>query len=143
MTHSIDWELMEQTLSHEQFNLMITIYHRDMAEVEDFNTTITLYQMNIIETWLRQLMSSGLVEKESKMLLANDLLMAAYKQENLALQAFCNPLAKEMREAGNTDHEILEHLGVSWALGYKWMKQTHDLGMLYESLVDLGAMPAI
>lgn len=135
MMHSIDWELMEQALNHEQFNLMITISHRDMGEVEDFDTTITLYQMNIIETWLRQIVSSGLAEKESKMLLANDLLMAARKQENLALQAFCNPLAKEMREAGNTDYEILNHLGVSWAWGYKWMKQNGAKKWLTENPV--------
>ena len=50
-------------------------------------------------------------EAETKIRTESELATAANAQENLELEAFSNPLAKELREAGNTDTEDTQDIG--------------------------------
>ena len=106
----IRWEILEETLSKRTYMELYQAYMNN-ENANDFCPSITHYQMLIIQRWCRQLQLMG-YEAETKIRTGSDLATAANVQENLELEAFSNPLAKELREAGNTDTEILKILGV-------------------------------
>ena len=91
------------------------------------NTDVPYYRIMIIHRWCRHLELMG-YGQESLNVTATELLTAAQLQENVEFKVFSTPIAKQMREAGNTDLEILKAAGINLYQGYIETLRTMKMG---------------
>jgi hypothetical protein len=118
MEFQVNWTMLKRTLSEKTYDQIFN---------EWMNTDVPYYRMMIIHRWCRHLELMG-YSQESLNVTATELLTAAQIQENVEFKVFSTPIAKQMREAGSTDLEILKAAEINLYQGYIEILRTMKMG---------------
>ncbi|NLY04175.1 MAG: hypothetical protein GXZ15_04980 [Campylobacter sp.] len=105
----VNYNLLRECLAEQTCKEVIWAYQSptQMMEMNGENGKVTTYQINILMRWCRALQIAG-CEADMKSMTSIELLNAIKWQERMELdKVFWTSAAREMREAGNTDLEIL------------------------------------